>query len=61
MRYTDPAALPPIHTSWCSCRDCRAAADQRIRDDLKAIIAGMIIALFVAAVLIAIGAPGAGA
>jgi hypothetical protein len=60
MRYTDPAAVPPIHANWCSCRECRIAAEHAFSRDLRAILYGLMIALAIAAVLIAIYAPAAG-
>ncbi len=61
MRYTDPAAIPPIHASWCSCRECRIAAEHAFSRDLRAILYGLIFALAIAAVLIALYTPDAGA
>lgn len=41
MRYTDPAAMPPIHSEWCYCRDCSNALDHRERNATRAIVFGL--------------------
>lgn len=53
MRYTDPAAMPPIHPAYCTCRECTHEAHRAFSADIRWQLGGVALAVIAAVLLIA--------